>query len=190
MRTNTLQDNLFLFLSSVIAVHTYYPSGLFPTSVSAPAASVQDLVSFTPLEGYLIPVSDSLAALKCHSGLARVVFSRCSFTIALQGRIFLPLCSVTWCFKSEVFMGFLPAQSFQTGSEFSVPCFPASCQEMPFFLLKISTAAGKRGNRLSKLGMEKKKKVTGAASSLSIYFLYELKIRENKPNRVVLLPQG
>lgn len=87
-RDKHTQDNSFLFPSSVTGIHAYYPSGLLPTSVSAPAASVQDLASFTPWEGYLIPISDTLAALKCPSVLATVVLSRCGFTIALQGCIF------------------------------------------------------------------------------------------------------
>lgn len=149
---------------------------------------MQDLVSFTPCERYLIPVSDSLAALKCHSGLARVVLSRCSFTIALQGRIFLPLCSVTWCFKSEVFVGFLPAQSFRLDPSLASLAFLPPAKKCHLFFWKTQLQQAKEGIDSANYAWEKKK-VTGAASSLSIYFLYELEIRENKTNRVVLLSQ-
>lgn len=102
---------------------------------------------------------------------------------------FLPLCSGTWCFTSEVFVGFLPGRCFQAGSRLNVPCFPASCQQVPFFLLKVFTAAGGRGRRLSKVrtgkGRGGEKKVKEASSSLSTYFLCELDIKGNKPNGVV-----
>lgn len=121
------------------------------TSSSTPDASVQDLATFTPCQGYLVPVSHSLAASKCHSVLATAVSSRCSLTVASQGCIFLPLCSVTLCFTSEVFVGSLPGHCFQAGSQLKVPCFPASCQQVPFSLLKVFAAAGGRGRRLSRV---------------------------------------
>lgn len=149
--TDTLQDNLFLSPSSVIWIHTYYPPGLLPYVKQHSAASVQDLATFTPCQGYLVPVSHSLAASKCHSVLATAVSSRCSLTVASQGCIFLPLCSVTLCFTSEVFVGSLPGHCFQAGSQLKVPCFPASCQQVPFSLLKVFAAAGGRGRRLSRV---------------------------------------
>lgn len=84
--------------------------------LSAPATSAQDLASFMPVERYLIPVSDALVALKCHSALATAVLSRCCSATALHGCGFLPLCSATWRFRSEVGLGFSPARCFQAGS--------------------------------------------------------------------------
>lgn len=136
-------------------MHTHYPPGLLPTSSSTLAASVQDLATFTPCQGYLIPVSHSLAALKCLSVLAAAVSSRCSLAVASQGCIFCLFALWTRCFTSEVFVGPLPGHCFQAGSWLNVPCFPASCQQVPFFLLKVFAAAGGRGRRLSKVRREK-----------------------------------
>lgn len=60
---------------------------------------------------------------------------------------FLPLCSVTRCFTSEVFVGFLPGRCFQAGSCSNVPCFPASCQQVPVLFFPFESLYCSRWKR-------------------------------------------
>lgn len=123
----TLRDDLFLLPSSTIGMDGYYPSISLPTS--APATLVQDLANFTPGEEYPSPVPVSLVASKCLDAPIMAVFEQVQHHSCFSRTCFLPLCSATWCFRSEVFVGLLPGAAV---AQHNVPCSSAPRQQMPF----------------------------------------------------------
>lgn len=122
---NTLRDDLFLLPLSTIGMDGYHPSSSLPIS----ATLVQDLANFTPGEEYPSPVPVSLVALKCLHAPIMAVFEQVQRHSCFSRTCFLPLCSATWCFRSEVFVGLLPGAAV---AQRNVPCSSAPHQQMPF----------------------------------------------------------